>query len=317
MRSCCCGVSRVLAVICSATFGCVLDLAITHGAQEWASAQQSEASALVFRRTRGILFHSVQPSFFRTTSTSAMRAPTRARSWWPSAWPERKTLLELLRDVQHASTDFPDVLVAQPVHAGPPEKLGPCAILPDSPEAIDELRSKWVLSTRQVSGQEYTYTSGHAVGVHAGVKTPRSTQDWPRLPRRQRGQKRAVYLHAWIAVSAWGPPPSDRHEASHICGNPRCLLSTHIRWQLPLENSGSDRQHHKLRSGLEGTPLARYSKRAWPGRPRAGAASGRAVSALGIMSAPRTRSVSRTGAQGAPGVDASESSSRVLFRRTS
>ena len=216
----------------------------------------------------------------------------------PTSWPEAETLRALLANVKSANPDFPDVLAATPDIAGPSAKLGPCAILPVGSEGVDALKAFWVISTRLKRGEEYTIVTGRADRVRAGTKTTQSKQEWPRQARlshtQRRCRKRPVSLHAWIAVCVWGLPPSERHEASHICGNARCLHSSHIRWQLPLDNT-SDRHHHGAQRTLDVTPettLARSSKRAWPG------ASGRMASALGSRRVPHTRSVCRPDAPG-------------------
>lgn len=233
----------------------------------------------------------------------------RSSACCPTSWPEAETLRALLADVQRACPGFPDVLVAEPVTAGPPAELGACATLPADGPWLAALKSDWVLSTSRVAGHEYTYVAGRADCVRAGMWRTRSVQDWPRLLHTPRRQKRLIYLHAWIAACVWGLPPSERHEASHICGNARCLHSTHIRWQVPLDNT-SDRHHHAPQRILEANPEttpARTSKRAWPG------ASGRVASALEIRRVPRTRSVCRPDAPGASWGDARESGPRVLF----
>lgn len=50
---------------------------------------------------------------------------------------------------------------------------------------------------------------------------------------------------------AYGPPPTENHEAAHSCGNGAggCVHPKHIRWTTPVENNSDKKKHGTLLRG--------------------------------------------------------------------
>ena len=64
--------------------------------------------------------------------------------------------------------------------------------------------------------------------------------------------------HSFVLATRQQPPGRD-FEASHVCGNSRCILAAHLRWQRRHTNKVLDGRFHSERN--EGT--TRYSRLRW------------------------------------------------------
>lgn len=53
------------------------------------------------------------------------------------------------------------------------------------------------------------------------------------------------YAHRFMCELANGPPPTDKHEAAHTCGNAHmaCINPNHLEWKTRIENA-QDRVRH-------------------------------------------------------------------------
>lgn len=143
-----------------------------------------------------------------------------------------------------------------------PSLLSPCVEL----DLSQCSRTSFVMSQQRAHGKSYVTVHGRRdYDARARVKKQRSQQSWPRT--RETKRLRPVCLHRWIAVVAHGLPPSTQHEAAHICGNDRCIASSHIRWQFPIENIRDRTFHASCASPSPTTACSLkryYSRTAWP-----------------------------------------------------
>jgi len=194
-----------------------------------------------------------------------MSADALAASLAEHGFPPAEVLRELVRDLTEVDLRLSHVLDAPAVPAGPPQPLSACVVLPLDGGAVERLRRKWAISTRSRSGAEYTILNGKTDGVGPGVKNARSKQAWPRTGRGRWTRKSTIYLHRWIAAYVWGPAGAEACHATHICGNARCLLAAHIRWQLGKENVDLDTKFHRLHNRVQRANSARFARKGWPG----------------------------------------------------
>ena len=175
-----------------------------------------------------------------------------------NAYPSGAILAELASEIDAAQLDpaAPRVLQRLPVESHPC-KLGACAeICPHS--------SSFVMSSRRGKGKCYTTVAGKRSHRGKGMKKSRSKQDWPRTVKTDR--LRPISLHRWICFEMHGPPPSELHEATHICGNDSCVAGAHLRWQLSEANFDdlSFHQQHPPTTPRSSTESKRhYSRLAW------------------------------------------------------
>lgn len=59
------------------------------------------------------------------------------------------------------------------------------------------------------------------------------------------GGDRPILVHRQVCIEAHGPPPSDEHEAAHLCGNGHlgCVNKRHLAWKTKLENRADTKIH--------------------------------------------------------------------------
>jgi hypothetical protein len=63
----------------------------------------------------------------------------------------------------------------------------------------------------------------------------------------RKGRKQLT--HRVICELAYGPPPNDKNDAAHSCGNRLCCNPQHIRWASRLENVADTRTHGTITRG--------------------------------------------------------------------
>ena len=168
-------------------------------------------------------------------------------------------------------TDFVTELHAAQPHIGAERILErrpmPCA--PDHLDACVEmdvsalkaLAFAFVLSQSRSDGAAYISVSGRRSVRARGMKKVRSTQPWPRIPATDK--LRPVSLHRWITMIVYGDPTSDDQQATHTCGNDRCVAGAHLRWQTEAANTEDMAFHgeHPPVHTVQGT--RRFSRMAW------------------------------------------------------
>ena len=64
-----------------------------------------------------------------------------------------------------------------------------------------------------------------------------------------------------LCEEEYGPPPTDKHQAAHSCGNGKfgCVTKGHLRWATPLENSSDTIIHGRSNRG-DRHPLAKLTE---------------------------------------------------------
>jgi hypothetical protein len=177
-------------------------------------------------------------------------------------YPTVDLLRDLIAEVEDARSNdaLPPVLGLAPVQEYP-SPLGRCTEL-----HVNEIRTTFVLSQARSGGKGYITVSGKRNPCAGkGVKSQRSTDVWPRT--RKTNRLRPVSLHRWICVATRGPPPSEDSDATHVCGNERCIAAAHLRWQSQGENR-DDQRFHKMHAPLtprsQTTSMRRFSRMTWP-----------------------------------------------------
>lgn len=65
---------------------------------------------------------------------------------------------------------------------------------------------------------------------------------WCLLERKMRS------VHRYVCEKTHGPPPEDRNQASHYCGNPSCINKRHLRWASRSENMMDKHEHFTMRT---------------------------------------------------------------------
>lgn len=53
----------------------------------------------------------------------------------------------------------------------------------------------------------------------------------------------SVLAHRHVCIEAHGPPPEDRPQAAHSCGNRACVNKRHLSWKSQTENEEDKREH--------------------------------------------------------------------------
>ena len=162
-----------------------------------------------------------------------------------AAYPPISALRRLITELDQANSQ-PPVLSALdvPTH---PQALGACHVL-----NVGEIKghSSFVLSQSRSDGKGYISVAGER------RETAASAESWPRTPS---GRKKLVDLHRWLVLATRQQPRGRDFEASHVCGNSRCILAAHLRWQRRHTNKVLDGRFHSERN--EGT--TRYSRLRW------------------------------------------------------
>lgn len=171
------------------------------------------------------------------------------------ALPPPALLRELVGELEQAPRDAsaPKILAALPLPAAP-EPLGLCREV----SLVHYTPPSFVLSQRRrPRTQGYVYVCDKREMCKGRRPAP-----WPRLAT---GRKRLVALHRWILTATRGPPPSKAYVATHVCGNDKCILAAHLRWQKRLANLEDEDFHRKWNSavGTRSKGRLRYSERSW------------------------------------------------------
>ena len=162
-----------------------------------------------------------------------------------AAYPPISALRRLITELDQANSQ-PPVLSALDVQSYP-QPLGACHVL-----NVGEIKdSSFVLSQSRSDGKGYISVAGERRATAASAKT------WPRTPSGR--TKKLVALHRWITAATRQQPRGRDFEASHVCGNSRCILAAHLRWQRRHTNNVLDGDFHSERN--EGT--TRYSRLRW------------------------------------------------------
>lgn len=58
-----------------------------------------------------------------------------------------------------------------------------------------------------------------------------------------------VRVNRYVCEKVHGAPPTDRHEAAHLCGNSLCCNPRHLAWKTHIENIADKRIHGTLLMG--------------------------------------------------------------------
>ena len=162
-----------------------------------------------------------------------------------AAYPPISALRRLITELDQANSQ-PPVLSALDVQSSP-QPLGACHVL-----NVGEIKdSSFVLSQSRSDGKGYISVAGERRATAASAET------WPRTPSGR--TKKLVNLHRWILLATRQQPPGRDYEASHVCGNSRCILAAHLRWQRRHTNNVLDRRFHS--DTYTGT--VRYSRLTW------------------------------------------------------
>ena len=162
-----------------------------------------------------------------------------------AAYPPISALRRLITELDQANSQ-PPVLSALDVQSYP-QPLGACHVL-----NVGEIKdSSFVLSQSRSDGKGYISVAGQR------RETAASAKSWPRTPSGR--TKKLVNLHRWILLATRQQPPGRDYEASHVCGNSRCILAAHLRWQRRHTNNVLDRRFHS--DTYTGT--VRYSRLTW------------------------------------------------------
>lgn len=66
-----------------------------------------------------------------------------------------------------------------------------------------------------------------------------------------RADGKVRYHHIVICEAMNGPRPKGE-EASHLCGNKRCVEPTHLIWETPIENNARKSYQSKHNSAIAG-----------------------------------------------------------------
>ena len=163
-----------------------------------------------------------------------------------AAYPPLSALRRLITQLDQPNTQ-PPVLSALDVPSYP-QPLDACHVL-----NVREIKahSSFVLSQSRSDSAGYVTVAGER------RETAASAKSWPRTPSGR--TKKLVALHRWITAATRQQPPGRDYQASHICGNSRCILAAHLRWQRRHTNKVLDGRFHSERN--EGT--TRYSRLRW------------------------------------------------------
>lgn len=81
-------------------------------------------------------------------------------------------------------------------------------------------------------------------------------------------KQRTASVHRIMCEHRNGPPPSDKHQAAHSCGNGHlgCVNQWHLNWRTPGENQVERYQHSGLTKKAKLTPAQVDEIRALEGR---------------------------------------------------
>ena len=183
----------------------------------------------------------------------------RKKPFKPDDYPPEELLRELVSEVeaQCGSERAPSILKLAPA-ACFPQPLTPCFEVCVS----DMARCSFVLSQKRSGGQQYVSVIGKRAHIGAkGVKKERSTVPWPRTLAMDR--QRPIALHRWITVVLRGHPPSIDHQATHICGNDRCIAGSHLHWQLQADNLRDESFHHHHSPSTKEPSTRHFSRLSW------------------------------------------------------
>lgn len=90
---------------------------------------------------------------------------------------------------------------------------------------------------------------GQAQAFIRSVRQQESCIIWPFKARYKSGYGAVFFnggltgAHRAVCHIHNGPPPTEKHHASHHCGNKLCVNPAHIRWATPVENEADKVLH--------------------------------------------------------------------------
>ena len=85
-------------------------------------------------------------------------------------------------------------------------------------------------------------------GKYVSIRPQKDRAGWPRCKKR-RSEPTIVNVHSWVAASVWGERSNaSKMQATHICGNDKCVAACHIRYQSADANR-ADHKFHSVRNG--------------------------------------------------------------------
>ena len=178
-----------------------------------------------------------------TSATTALAGRKLADA---KGFPKAGTLCALCEDLRKVHDEAWGVALLQSAVAErTPVARGACCTLKAEP---GELGLEWVLFYNRTHNG-YLYCQGRREQQQYESRKSRCSQQvWPRI--RGSSKRKPISLPRWILACGSGPPPGDKPDVSHLCGNSRCLRLSHLVWESVGANRRRGAQEmHKIRRG--------------------------------------------------------------------